>query len=107
MVPLYSVFIAEEKKTKFILNIFSWSILNDCYAFIRAYESNSKWVGSDEMLEFVLSFMDISVIANFRQYIQTSIRVLLLLRRIWKLWGYSNQGQFLWPKTVCVSDENS
>ena len=34
VVSLYSIFIAEEKKTKFILNPFLLSIYNDYYDFI-------------------------------------------------------------------------
>ena len=40
MVSLYSMFVAEDEKTKCILNPFSWSNYNDCYAFIRECVTN-------------------------------------------------------------------
>ena len=39
-VYLYSVCFAEDKKTKFILNLFLWSICHDFYAFIQAFLTN-------------------------------------------------------------------
>ena len=36
IVPLYSVFVSKEDKSKWVSNLFSWSIWNDCYAFIWA-----------------------------------------------------------------------
>ena len=64
-----------------------------CYkpcALIWACDSDSEWVGYDKILESILSFMDIHVIANAHQYAYTVIWVLLLLSRIWMLWGNSN-----------------
>ena len=70
MVSLHLIFVAEDKKTKFISNPFSWSNCNDCYAFIWACVTNHlplfenllrtvwlyssmwfrlKWVGSDKL----------------------------------------------------------
>ena len=40
MVSLYSIFISEAEKTKCILNPFSWSNCNGCYAFIWTCVTN-------------------------------------------------------------------
>ena len=40
IVSLYLMYIAEDKKIKFISNMFSWPNYNDCYAFIRACATN-------------------------------------------------------------------
>ena len=39
-VSLYFMYVSEDKKTKCIPNKFLWSILDDFYAFIRAYVMN-------------------------------------------------------------------
>ena len=40
MVYLYLIYVAKYNKNKFVLNPFSWSIWNNCYAFIQACVMN-------------------------------------------------------------------